>query len=66
MSTEFMKMIKSQSMHFVEQNNASVKGDGGTVGLSETQKLGIAMMVSGPEMTCCHLEQKKHAQLAFA
>ena len=58
---EFMKgkfVIKKSSRAFSaiaidqahEQNNASVKGDGGAVGLTENSKALLRWMVSGPEM----------------
>lgn len=68
--------------HAHEQNNASVKGDGGAVGLTENPSALRRWMVSGPEMArligefessimeqdndCSHHEQKKHTQIAFA
>ena len=65
-----------------EQNNASVKGDGGAVGLTENPAALRFWMVSGPEMARVgefeastekrketdtrHHEQTTHAQMAFA
>lgn len=40
--------------HAHEQNNASVKGDGGAVGLTENPSALRRWMVSGPEMACLH------------